>query len=155
MVTKRERLKAGGEGDDRGWGGWMASPTQWTWVWVDSGSWWWTGRPGMLWFMDLQRVGHDWVTEMNLTEAPGLVVKRLPASAGDMGLIPDSGRSYMLQGKEAQVPQLLSLCSRSQEPQILIPCASITQAFMSLSATREATSMRSPNTAMKSSPRSP
>ena len=43
-----ERLKAGGEGDYRGWDGWMASPTQWTWVWVDSGSWWWTGRPGML-----------------------------------------------------------------------------------------------------------
>ena len=59
-----ERLKAGGEGDDRGWDGWMASPTQWTWVWVDSGSWWWAGRPGMLWFMGSQRVGHDWVTEL-------------------------------------------------------------------------------------------
>ena len=44
----------------------MASLTQWTWVWVDSGSWWWTGRPGMLWFMGLQRVGHDWVTELKL-----------------------------------------------------------------------------------------
>ena len=44
----REWLKVGGEGDDRGWDGWMASPTQWTWVWVDSGSWWWTGRPGVL-----------------------------------------------------------------------------------------------------------
>ena len=43
-----ERLKAGGEGDDRGWDDWMASLTQWTWVWVDSGSWWWTGRPGVL-----------------------------------------------------------------------------------------------------------
>ena len=43
-----ERLKAGGEGDDRGWDGWMASPTRWTWVWVKSGSWWWTGRPGVL-----------------------------------------------------------------------------------------------------------
>ena len=60
-----ERLKAGGEGDDRGWDGWMASLTQWTWVWVDSGSWWWTGRPGMLQSMGLQRVGHDWVTELN------------------------------------------------------------------------------------------
>ena len=60
-----ERLKAGGEGDDRGWDGLMASPTQWTWVCVDSGSWWWTGRPGVLWFMGLQRVGHDWVTELN------------------------------------------------------------------------------------------
>ena len=60
-----ERLRAGGEGDDRGWDGWMASPTQWTWVWVDFGSWWWTGRPGMLWFMGSQRVGHNCVTELN------------------------------------------------------------------------------------------
>ena len=56
-----ERLKAG-EGDERGWDGRMASLTQWTWVWVNSGSWWWTGRPGVLWFMGLQRVGHDWAT---------------------------------------------------------------------------------------------
>ena len=55
-----EGLRAGGEGNDRGWDGWMASPTQWIWVWVDSGSWWWTGRPGLLWFMGSQRVGHDW-----------------------------------------------------------------------------------------------
>ena len=60
-----ERLRAGGEGDGRGWDGWMALPSQWTWVWVDSGSWWWTGRPGMLRFMGLQRVGHDWATELN------------------------------------------------------------------------------------------
>ena len=43
-----ERLKAGRQGGDRGWNGWMASPTRWTWVWVSSGSWWWTGRPGVL-----------------------------------------------------------------------------------------------------------
>ena len=60
-----ERLRAGGEGDNRGWDGWMASPTQWTWVWMDSSSWWWTGRPGVLRFMGSQRVGHDWVTELN------------------------------------------------------------------------------------------
>ena len=54
--------------DDRGWDGWMASPTQWTCVWVDSGSCWWTGRPGVLRFMGSQRVGHDWVTELNWTE---------------------------------------------------------------------------------------
>ena len=59
-----ERLRAG-EGDNRGWDGWMASLTQWTWVWVKSGSWWWTGKPGVLWFMGLQRVGHDWATELN------------------------------------------------------------------------------------------
>ena len=55
------------EGDDRGWDGWMASPTQWTWVWVNSRSWWWTGRPGVLQSMGSQRVGHDWVTELNWT----------------------------------------------------------------------------------------
>ena len=60
-----EGLWAGGEGDDRGWDGWMASLTQWTWVWVNSGSWWWTGRPGVLRFMGLQRVEHDWATELN------------------------------------------------------------------------------------------
>ena len=63
-----EGLGAGGEGDDRGWDGWMASPTLWTWVWVNSGSWWWTGRPGVLQFMGSWRVGHDWVTELNWTE---------------------------------------------------------------------------------------
>ena len=63
-----ERLRAGGEGDKRGWDGWMASLTQWTWVWVDSGSWWWTGRPGVLQSMGSQRVGHDWVTKLNWTE---------------------------------------------------------------------------------------
>ena len=62
-----EGLGAGGEGDDKGRDGWMASPTWWTWVWVNSGSWWWTGRPGMLWFMGSQRVGHDWATELNWT----------------------------------------------------------------------------------------
>ena len=60
-----EGLGAGGEGDDRGWDGWIASPTRCTWVWVNSGSWWWTGRPGVLRFMWLQRVGHDWGTELN------------------------------------------------------------------------------------------
>ena len=64
-----EGLEAGGEGDDRGWDGWMASLTQWTWVWVNSGSWWWTGRPGVLRFMGSQRVGHDWATELNPLKA--------------------------------------------------------------------------------------
>ena len=64
-----ERLKAGGEGDDGGWDGWMASPTRWTWVWVTSRSWWWTGKPGVLQSMGLQRVGHDWVTDW--TGEPG------------------------------------------------------------------------------------
>ena len=60
-----ERLKAGGEEDDRGWDGWIASPTQWTWVWVNSGSWWWTGKPAMMQSMASQRVRHNWATELN------------------------------------------------------------------------------------------
>ena len=67
-----ERLNVGGEGDNRGWDGWMASLTRWTWVWVNSGSWWWTGRPHVLQSMGSQRVGHNWATELNRTEAfPG------------------------------------------------------------------------------------
>jgi len=46
----------------------MASPTQWRWVWVNSGSWWWTGRPGMVQFMGWQRVRHDWANELNWTD---------------------------------------------------------------------------------------
>ena len=63
-----EGLGEGEEGDDRGWDGWMAWLTRWTWVWVNSGSWWWTGRPGVLWFMGSQRVRHDWATELNWTD---------------------------------------------------------------------------------------
>ena len=63
-----EGLGAGGEGGDREWDSWMASPTWWTWVWVNSGSWWWTGRPGVLRFMGSQRVRHDWATVLNWTE---------------------------------------------------------------------------------------
>ena len=62
-----ERFRAGGEGADRGWDGWMASTTQWTWIWVNSRNWWWTGKPGVLRFMGSQRVGHDWATELNWT----------------------------------------------------------------------------------------
>ena len=60
-----ERLRAGGEGDNRGWDVWMASSIQWRWVWVTSRSWWWTERPGVLQFMGLQRVGHDWASELS------------------------------------------------------------------------------------------
>ena len=68
-ILMLERLAAGEEGEDRGWDVCMASLTQWTWIRVDCGSWWWTGRPGVLWFMGSQRVGHDWVTELNWTES--------------------------------------------------------------------------------------
>ena len=58
-------IVAGGEGDDREWDDWRASLTRWTWLWVNSRSWWWTGSPGVLRFMGSQRVGHDWATELN------------------------------------------------------------------------------------------
>ena len=80
-----EGLGAGGEGDDRGWDGWMASPTRCTCVWVNSGSWWWTGRPGVLRFMGLQRVGHDWATELNWTEAMLLNSYWISDSLGELG----------------------------------------------------------------------
>ena len=59
------KIEGGRRRDDRGWDSWTASPTQWTWVWVNSGSWWWTGRPGVLQSTAWQRVGHDWATELN------------------------------------------------------------------------------------------
>ena len=68
-------LRAGGEGDGKGWDGWMASLTQWTWVWVNSGSWWWTGSPGMLQFIGSQGVGLDWATELNWTDKMDLFGK--------------------------------------------------------------------------------
>ena len=71
LKSYRESKREKQEGDDRGWDAWTASPTRWTWVWVNSGSWWWTGRPGMLRFMRSQRVGHDWATELNWTEVKG------------------------------------------------------------------------------------
>ena len=63
-----ERLRAGGEGDDRGWDGWMASLTQWIWVWVNSGSQWRIGKPGVLQFIGLRRVGHDLVSKQQISK---------------------------------------------------------------------------------------
>ena len=79
-----ERLKVGGEGDNRGWNGWVASPTQWTWVWVSSGTWWWMGKPGMLQSMGSQRFGHNWATEVNWTSSYQMVIyflKRVPEAS--------------------------------------------------------------------------
>ena len=77
----------GGEGDDRGWDGWMASPTQLTWVWVSSGSWWRTGKLGVLQSMGSQRVGHDWTTELNWTEERWVHLSFiLPSKTGDYRL---------------------------------------------------------------------
>ena len=66
-----ERLKVG-EGDDRGWDGWMASPSRWTWVWANSESWWWTGKPGVLQSRGSQRAGHDWATSLFLSLSGGI-----------------------------------------------------------------------------------
>ena len=81
-----EGLGAGGEGDDRGWDGWMASLTGWAWVWVNSRSWWWTGRPGVLRFMGLQRVGHDWATQLNWTEVLSTLLSS-PCSQESTGIL--------------------------------------------------------------------
>ena len=70
-------LGKGGEGNDRGWDGWMASPMLWTWVWVSSRSWWWTGKAGMLQSMGFQRVGRDWVTEQNKYYVPWIILSPL------------------------------------------------------------------------------
>ena len=71
-----ERLKMGGEGGNRGWDDWMASLTQWTWVWASSGSWWWTGRRGVLQSTGSQRVRHYWVTELNWMTLEGVRASR-------------------------------------------------------------------------------
>ena len=63
-----EKIESRRRGYDRGWDGWMASPTQWTWVWACSGSWWWTGKPSMLQCMGSQIDGHNWATELNSTQ---------------------------------------------------------------------------------------
>ena len=73
-----EGLGAGGEGDNWGWDGWMASLTRWVWVWVNCGSWWWTARPGVLRFMESQRVRYDWATELNWTDYFNTILKSTP-----------------------------------------------------------------------------
>ena len=72
-----ERLKAGGEGDDRGWDGWMASPTQWTRVWASSRSWWWTGKPCVLQSMGLRRIRHNWASELNYTSVVFFLLRNI------------------------------------------------------------------------------
>ena len=83
-----EGLGAGGKGDNIGWDGWMASLTRWIWVWVTSGSWWWTGRPGVLRFMGSQRVGHDWAAELNWTD--GNLVKLMEINLTMLWVFPMS-----------------------------------------------------------------
>ena len=80
-----EALGAGGKRNEGGWDGWMASPTRWTWVWVNSGSWWWTGRPGVLRFMGSQRVGRDWVTELNWTNDTVIEIYSIEKQSDEAG----------------------------------------------------------------------
>ena len=68
-TREAQRLKAKGEEGDRRLDGWMASPTQWTWIWVNFRSWWWAGKPGVLQSMGSQRIGHEWGTQLNWTES--------------------------------------------------------------------------------------
>jgi len=93
-----EGLGAGGEGDDRGWDGWMASVTRWTWVWVNSGSWWWTGRPGMLWFMGLQ--SRTWLsnwTELSCKSWPYVLMSKdfWNSNSPSPGGAPDISHSHL------------------------------------------------------------
>ena len=89
-----ERLRAGGEGDDRGWDVWMALQIQWTWVWVNSGSWWWTVRPSVLRFLGSQRVGQDWATELDWTNGQTIL-----HSEGDTQI---GSQSYMVSSTSVQ-----------------------------------------------------
>ena len=108
-----ERLKVGGEGNDRGLDGWMALPTWWTWVWVNYGSSWWTGKSGMLQSMGSQRVGHDCVTELNWTAScPGTQVPTCSHAPSPLwfwpaglwlGSVPDSVR-FLLKGGDQHMP---------------------------------------------------
>ena len=81
------------KGTTRGWDGWMASLSRWTWVWVNSRSWWWTGRPGVLRFMGSQIVGHDWATELNWT------VKHLPWVTCCAKWLHERKRTYVMLAK--------------------------------------------------------
>ena len=107
-----ERLKVGGEGDDRGWDGWIASWTQWTCIWASSGSWWWTGKPGVLQSMGSQNIRHDWSTELNRQV-------RVPEEAMQM-LQKKKSSLTMDQGQEWQPPgahTVKNLCAM-QETQV-------------------------------------
>ena len=102
-----ERLKTRGKGGNRGWDGWMASLTQWTWIWANSGRWWRPGKPGVLQSMGLRGVRYNWMTEhflmwnrinfwypsLLMGFLGGAVVNNLSANAGDMGSVPGLGRS--------------------------------------------------------------
>ena len=104
-----EGLGAGGKGDDGGWDGWMASLTRWTWVWVNSGSWWWTGRPGVLRFMGSQRVGQtEWLnwTELRLQPTRLLCPWVFPGKNPGVGCHFLLQRIFLTQGSNLGLLQL-------------------------------------------------
>ena len=91
-------LGAGGEGDDRGWDGWMASLTRWTWVSVNSGSWWWTGKPGVLQFMGSQRAGHDWATDLIWSDIYLIVLSSLDSRRSHHSILREISHEYSSEG---------------------------------------------------------
>ena len=113
-------LGAGGEGDNRRWDGWMASLTQWTWVWVNSKKWWWTRRPGVLQFMGSQRVGHDWVTELNWTELNELLAHNLTIFPTESSFPKSSHNQTYLQSKLLESGSIIQLSITKYKFQTLI-----------------------------------
>ena len=125
---------AGEEGDDRGWDAWMASLTQWMWVWVNSGSWWWTGRPGVLRFIGSQRVGHNWATELNRTQKVKLKVAQLCPTLCD-------SMDYIVHGiLQARILEWVAFpfCRGSSQPRNWTQVSRIAGGFFTGWATREA-----------------
>ena len=119
-----ESLKAGGEGDDRGWGGWMASPTRRTWIWVNSRSWWWTGRPGLLWSMGSQRVGHDWVTELKWKTLQMVTAAiKLKLTLGRKAMI---NLDSILKSRDVTLPTKVRLVKALVFPVVMYGCVSWT-----------------------------
>ena len=106
-VSVWERLKVGGEGNDRGWDGWMTSLTQWTWVWASSRRWWRTGWPGMLQSMGLQRVWHDWGTEQQQNQTKMSTKKKIHIK--DYNFKNDGFLSSWFQGKKMSVRSVLHM----------------------------------------------
>ena len=109
------KIEGGRTGDDRGWDSWMASPTQWTWVWVNSGHWWWTGRPGMLQCMELQRVRQDWATELNWTDAESPILWPPDTESQLIGRDPDVGKDWRQKEKREAEDCLISCIINSKD----------------------------------------
>ena len=139
-----ERLKAGGGGDNRGWDGWRASPTRWTWIWASSRSWWWTGMSGVLQSMGSQRIRHDWATELtDLTTIPWNCVCVLSHS-----VVSDSATPWTIVHQaplstrilQARIPEWVAMPSYrgSSQPRDRTQASHTTGRFFTIWVTREA-----------------